>query len=59
MLVFDLKSGERMKEISHLLPDSVFCGSDDVLPGIEGRHLPNTLRDDPVALAPTSKIFVS
>ena len=38
---FKLVSWPQINNIRHLLPEHVFCGSDEILPGIEGKYLPS------------------
>ncbi len=40
-LFYRIFPGELDKNITRLIEDSMLCGSEDYLPGLQGSHLPN------------------
>jgi len=55
--VFEL---EGFEDVENLLDEAVLCGADDILPGVMGRALPDSLTENiiPPKLEPTMRIFL-
>lgn len=42
-VAYELQSCPELMRVKNLLPESILCGFDEPLPGIQGRFLPNTI----------------
>lgn len=59
-VAFELLPCPDLMKIRHLIPESTLCGFDEVLPGLQGRHLPNAVEPNiQVLLEPSYRFFFS
>lgn len=57
-IAYELKNCPELSRIKHLLPESILCGFDEPLPGIQGRHLPNSIGEiDQFLIEPSFRFF--
>ncbi len=59
-ITFKILELQGFEHVTHLLDEAILCGADDILPGIAGRALPDSLNEDVVAprLEPTIKVYI-
>ncbi len=55
---FVLKYSEKFQEVKDLVPDSIFLGSNDLLPGVVNSILPNDEKDTNIDLQMSSSVYI-